>query len=262
MFVFWVALSLLVYRYFGYPILAWTRAKLWPRAHHREAVEPAVTVIVVAHDEEHRIESRLDNLLSLDYPRAKLEILLASDGSTDGTVERARQYIRRGYRVCLESAARAYDATPASSHDEFVRKVRTIAGTFQLFARERWLFDPVRNPLWFETMSHKALRLAAPFLQLVLFAANLALADLWFYCWLLAAQIAFYAAALGGHAHRHARHRHYVLTVPYALCVLNWAALVGFVRFLTGQQRVTWEQVASTALASPRTRSVKAEFRL
>ena len=393
MFVFWVALSLLVYLYFGYPILAWTRAKLWPRAHHREAVEPAVTVIVVAHDEEHRIGSRLDNLLSLDYPRAKLEILLASDGSTDGTVERARQYehagvqirafakrrgkpavlndvvpsargeivvladarqrfepdairalvanfadpvvgavggelmltptggatigkgacfywryekfirrsesrtnstvgatgaiyairrslfepiphdtilddvliplgiIRRGYRVCLESAARAYDATPASSHDEFVRKVRTIAGTFQLFARERWLFDPVRNPLWFETMSHKALRLAAPFLQLVLFAANLALADLWFYCWLLAAQMAFYAAALGGHAHRHARHRLYVLTVPYALCVLNWAALVGFVRFLTGQQRVTWEQVASTALASPRSRSVKAEFR-
>ena len=99
MFVFWIALSLLVYLYFGYPILAWTRAKLWPRAHHRGAVEPAVTVIVVAHDEEHRIGSRLDNLLSLDYPREKLEILLASDGSTDGTVERARQYEEVGVQV-------------------------------------------------------------------------------------------------------------------------------------------------------------------
>jgi cellulose synthase/poly-beta-1,6-N-acetylglucosamine synthase-like glycosyltransferase len=329
----------------------------------------------VAHDEEHRIGSRLDNLLSLEYPRDKLEVVLASDGSTDGTVERARQYeaagvqvrafakrrgkpavlndvvpaargeivvladarqrfdgdairalvanfadpavgavggelmlaptggatigkgacfywryekfirrsesrtgstvgatgaiyairrslfapiphdtilddvliplgiVRQGYRVCLESAARAYDATPATSHDEFIRKVRTIAGTFQLFARERWLFDPLRNPLWFETMSHKALRLAAPFLQLLLFAANFGLADLWFYRGLLAAQIVFYAAALGGHALRHARHRLYVLTVPYALCVLNWAAIVGFVRFLSGQQRVTWEQV-------------------
>ena len=392
MFVFWIALSLLVYLYFGYPILAWTRAKLWPRAHHRGAAEPSVTVIVVAHDEEHRIGSRLDNLLSLDYPRDKLEILLASDGSTDGTVERARQYeevgvqvrafpnqrgkpavlndvvpsargeivvladarqrfdrdairalvanfadpvvgavggelmltptggatagkgacfywryekfirrsesrtnstvgatgaiyairrtlfapiphdtilddvliplgiIRRGYRVCLESAARAYDATPATSHDEFIRKVRTIAGTFQLFARERWLFDPLRNPIWFETMSHKALRLAAPFLQLLLLAANFDLADLLFYRCLLAAQIVFYAAALGGYAHRHTRHRLYVLTVPYALCVLNWAAIVGFVRFLTGQQRVTWEQVASTALASPRTRSLWADL--
>jgi hypothetical protein len=161
--------------------------------------------------------------------------------------------------VCLESAARAYDATPATSHDEFIRKVRTIAGTFQLFARERWLFDPLRNPVWFETMSHKALRLTAPFLQLLLFAANFGLADMWFYRWLLAAQTVFYAAALAGYAHRHARHRLYVLTVPYALCVLNWAALVGFVRFLTGQQRVTWEQVASTALASPRTRSMWAD---
>ena len=99
MFVFWIALSLLVYLYFGYPILAWTRAKLWPKAHRREAAEPVVTVIVVAHDEEHRIEPRLDNLLSLDYPREKLEILIASDGSTDGTVERARQYEEAGVQV-------------------------------------------------------------------------------------------------------------------------------------------------------------------
>ena len=110
-------------------------------------------------------------------------------------------------------------------------------------------------------MSHKALRLAAPFLQLLLFAANFALADLLFFRCLLAAQMVFYAAALGGYAHRHTRHRLYVLTVPYALCVLNWAAIVGFVRFLTGQQRVTWEQVASTALASARTRSAKAGLR-
>jgi cellulose synthase/poly-beta-1,6-N-acetylglucosamine synthase-like glycosyltransferase len=68
-------------------------------SHHRGAAEPTVTVIVVAHDEEHRIGSRLDNLLSLDYPREKLEILLASDGSTDGTVERARRYEEAGVQV-------------------------------------------------------------------------------------------------------------------------------------------------------------------
>ena len=146
--------------------------------------------------------------------------------------------------MCLESAARAYDATPATSHDEFIRKVRTIAGTFQLFARERWLFDPFRNPLWFETMSHKALRLAAPFLQLLLLTANLGLAHLFVYRCLLDAQIIFYTAALGGYVHRHMRHRFYVLTVPYAVCLLNWATIVGFVRFLTGQQRVTWERVS------------------
>jgi cellulose synthase/poly-beta-1,6-N-acetylglucosamine synthase-like glycosyltransferase len=163
--------------------------------------------------------------------------------------------IRRGYRVCLESSARAYDATPATNHAEFIRKVRTIAGTFQLFARERWLFDPFRNPLWFETMSHKGLRLAAPFLQLLLLTANLGIADQFVYRCLLDAQIAFYTAALGGYAHRHMRHRFYVLTVPYAVCVLNWATIVGFVRFLTGQQRVTWERVVSTARANRRAHS-------
>src|SRR5262249_20088710 len=62
--------------------------------------------------------------------------------------------VRRGFRVKLDSTARAHDATPSSEHDEFIRKVRTIAGTFQLFSRERWLFNPFRNRLWFETMSH------------------------------------------------------------------------------------------------------------
>ncbi len=98
MVLFWIALLLLVYLYVGYPILAWIRAMLWPRTHHRAPAEPAVTVIVVAHDEGDRIGSRLENLLALDYPRERLEILLASDGSTDGTVERARQYEEAGVR--------------------------------------------------------------------------------------------------------------------------------------------------------------------
>ena len=155
------------------------------------------------------------------------------------------QVVRAGYRVRLESTARAYDEAPATEHDEFVRKVRTIAGTFQLFSRERWLFNPLRNRLWFETLSHKGLRLAAPVLQLVLLATNISLADRSRYRFVLAAQIMFYLAALVGYAHRHTRHRFYVLTLPYTVCLLNWATIVGFVRFATGQQRVTWERAAS-----------------
>src|SRR6478736_1461797 len=99
MVLFWIALLLLVYLYFGYPILAWIRAMLWPRAHHRAPMEPAVTVIVVAHNEADLIGSRLENLLAVDYPRERLEILLASDGSTDDTVERAREYEEAGIRI-------------------------------------------------------------------------------------------------------------------------------------------------------------------
>ena len=99
MFVFWVALSLLVYVYVGYPLLAWLRASCRRAAHDAGPSEPTVTVIVVAHNEAQRIGSRLENLLALDYPREKLEIVLASDGSTDGTVERARQYEEAGVQV-------------------------------------------------------------------------------------------------------------------------------------------------------------------
>jgi len=48
--------------------------------------------------------------------------------------------------------------------EEFVRKVRTIAGNFQMFARERWMLNPLRNRLWLQTVSHKALRLLGPLL--------------------------------------------------------------------------------------------------
>jgi poly-beta-1,6-N-acetyl-D-glucosamine synthase len=159
--------------------------------------------------------------------------------------------VRRGYRVKLESAALAYDATPSTERDEFIRKVRTIAGTFQLFARERWLFSPLRNRLWFETMSHKALRLTVPVLQLVLLVANIGLAHLIVYRCLLAAHMVFYAAALGGYAHRHRRHRLYVLTVPYIMCLLAWATIIGLVRFLSGHQQVTWERAPARAQPEP-----------
>ena len=113
--------------------------------------------------------------------------------------------VRRGYRVVFEPAARAYDdATPPPPESSSEKCGRSRARS-SCFARERWLFDPLRNRVWFETMSHKGLRLAAPLLQLLLFAANFGLADLLFYRWLLAAQVVFYAAALGGHAHRHAQ---------------------------------------------------------
>ena len=87
--------------------------------------------------------------------------------------------VRQGYRVVFEPQARAHDAASPTARQEFVRKARTIAGTFQLFARERWLLDPRRNRLWFETVSHKALRLALPLLHLALLATSGLLATQW-----------------------------------------------------------------------------------
>ena len=99
----------------------------------------------------------------------------------------------------FEPAARAFDSGRRQRRkQEFARKARTIAGTFQLFSRERWLFDPRRNRLWFATMSHKGLRLLLPVLHAGALAANIAAAGVWPYQWLLVAQAVFYAAAIAG----------------------------------------------------------------
>ena len=128
-----------------------------------------------------------------------------------------------------------------------MRKRRTIAGMFQLFSRERWLLSPRQNPLWFETISHKGLRLVLPCLHAVLFATSIALTDGLVYLAALVAQVGFYSAAVTGHVFRNVK-RPTVVTVPYAMCLMLWATVEGFARFITDRQRVTWEQSAHSAI--------------
>jgi cellulose synthase/poly-beta-1,6-N-acetylglucosamine synthase-like glycosyltransferase len=165
--------------------------------------------------------------------------------------------VRRGYRALFEPAARAYDIASASAQQEFVRKARTNAGTFQLFARERWLLNPWRNRLWFETISHKGLRLTLPLLHAMLFVSNVVVGralgfGVWdFYSWALGGQVAFYTAALVGHLLGQSRRRSFVFGVPCAICLLSWATVIGFARFVTNRQQVTWEKPTSVASAGP-----------
>jgi len=157
---------------------------------------------------------------------------------------------RRGYRVVFESGARACDRPAEIPGQEFVRKVRTIAGNFQLFAREPWLLDPRRNRLWLQTVSHKGLRLLGPVLLATILGSSLRLADRPLYAGALLAQGAFYAAALGG-ALAGAGRRGRLLAAPYTVCLLNWATAVAFLRALTGRQRVTWERTPVSPRHSP-----------
>ena len=144
---------------------------------------------------------------------------------------------RRGYRVVFEPRARAYDKAPGSLGREFARKVRTISGNFQLFARERWLLG-FGNPLLVQTISHKALRLLTPMLLALAAFANLLLLDQPLFQLLLLAQIAFYLVALSGHTLRNLPIPG--LAVPYTICVLAGATTLAFYRHLAGGQSVTW----------------------
>jgi glycosyltransferase involved in cell wall biosynthesis len=101
-FFFWLSLVLIVHTHVGYPLLlrllvsvAGTREVPSPV----QPLHPPVSLIIAAHNEAELIERKLDNALSLDYPRAQLEIIVASDGSTDDTVELARRVAAREGRI-------------------------------------------------------------------------------------------------------------------------------------------------------------------
>lgn len=328
----------------------------------------------MAHNEGHRIAARIENLLALDYPRELLQIIIASDGSTDDTVNCARAYqdkgvrvveyrqnrgkpavlnalipsldseivvladarqrlpaaslkvllarfsdpavgavsgdlvlesepgtqmgegvgfywryekfirhcesavdsmigvtgayyalrrrffqkipdttilddvlipmqiARQGYRIVQEGGACAYDKVFATSTAEFSRKVRTIAGNFQLFSLAPWLLSPAANRLWFQTVSHKFLRLLSPLFLLGVLLANVLLLELLLYQILFVAQLLFYVAAGLGYLGRSRHRKGLFLNVPYTFCVLNWATVVGFLGYLSGRQKVTWRK--------------------
>lgn len=97
--VFWLSAVVLAYTYAGYPLLLLIMSRLRPREVKRAAFEPFVSVIVTAYNEERDLAGKLENTLALDYPRELLEIVVASDCSTDRTDEIARAFTDRGVRL-------------------------------------------------------------------------------------------------------------------------------------------------------------------
>jgi poly-beta-1,6-N-acetyl-D-glucosamine synthase len=364
------ALALLAYTYFGYPLLMALRSRGRVTAQPEAPDwEPMVSVLMSVHDAADRIALKLENLLVLDWPADRIEFLIYSDGSSDGTDEIVLRYaardsrirfvrgerhgkptalnrlhklasgsvllltdvrplldpgalrvlvgllsdrdvgcvsgnlildgdsgsgaywryeklirssegktgglvgvtgavyairrkdfpelppdlilddmwvpltvaLRTGRRSIFSEQARAYDEAFEDDR-EFDRKVRTLAGNYQLLRKLPALLNPLANPLWFQVVSHKLLRLVCPWAMLVLLVAS-GLAALSPFTsdtqrillgGLFAGQLAFYALAalgpLGGRGARLAR----------SFVVLNAAAVVGLWRYARGSQKVTW----------------------
>src|SRR3972149_4417414 len=100
-FLFWSLVSYTLYVYFGYPfvLLIISRIKKL-RVRVMLEMAPSVTLIVAAHNEEKVINEKIENCLDLDYPEDKLEIIVASDASTDGTNEIVREYVKHRFSQC------------------------------------------------------------------------------------------------------------------------------------------------------------------
>jgi glycosyltransferase involved in cell wall biosynthesis len=139
--------------------------------------------------------------------------------------------IRQGHRSVVDPCAFVYDTWPKKSGAEFSRKVRTLAGNFQLFRIMPWTLTP-RNRLLFQLVSHKVMRLVVPYLLVLLLVAAIAL---WpgscLYASFAVAQILGWAFAIVGLRYK-IPVLHRVAAPISALLVLNAAAVIGLYKFL------------------------------
>lgn len=96
--VFWVAVGLVVYTYAGYPIVLIVLRSLVRRPVDRRPIEPFVSVLVPSYNEAHVIAEKIRNVLAIDYPADRYELVVACDGPSDGTSEIVRS-MADGHRV-------------------------------------------------------------------------------------------------------------------------------------------------------------------
>ena len=104
--VLWSSFGLILWTHVGYPLAAAAGARVRGyRPRRDDGYLPSVALIVVAHNEEGVIARRLENALALDYPSDRLELVVASDGSTDGTCDVAERFSDRGVRLVVNARA-------------------------------------------------------------------------------------------------------------------------------------------------------------
>ena len=141
----------------------------------------------------------------------------------------------QGYRVLFDPSAVAFDPQSLEPEREKVRKQRTLAGNYQmLFRYPQWLL-PWRHRLWWQLLSHKYLRLAAPGFMVLLLLSNALLAGSRFYGLLFGAQCLFYFCALVGAFCASARLA--VFSIPAGFVFLNLMSVSGFRHYLAGSYR-------------------------
>lgn len=97
--IFWITAAALFYTYIGYPLFVYLVSRAFPKSIRKQEFEPKVTILITAYNEERAIRSKLENTLQVEYPAEKLEILVASDGSTDGTDEIVKEFAKYGVKL-------------------------------------------------------------------------------------------------------------------------------------------------------------------
>lgn len=365
--LFWLAILALLYVHVGYALLIGILARTFPKPVHRAAIFPTVSIIIAVRDGAGMIEKKIANCLGQDYPDDKLDVIVVSDGSTDGTaglVQRCietnpdrlslielpvpygkaqalndgvqaaggeilvftdvRQrldvkairtivenfadpaiggvggslvldrndqnsfgqgidlywryekwlrlnegrfnssvgvsgafyalrhsyfqpipagtllddvyvpmtVVEHGGRVVQDFCAIAHDVPSNSRSREQKRKIRTIAGNYQLLQLKPSLLRPSRNPIWWQFVSHKVLRLAVPLFLLVAWITNLfLLRESFIYVVTFMCQLSLYLLAIIGIAVP-ARQTPRLVRISSTFVSLNWFNVLGLLQFV------------------------------
>ena len=376
-YLFWIAVAFIIYPYIGYPLYLYIQQRFQPMSVVKGQIQPTVTVVIGARDEERAIAQRVKNLLQQDYPEDKLRIIVVSDGSSDRTVEIVQEFsdsrvhviplatnlgkasalnagvaaaqgeiivfadarqrfepdviqqlvanfadarvgcvsgelffrkdatstiqaeigaywkyekwirkaesatgsvvgatgaiyaIRRrlyqplpwgtllddvltpmrivlqGYRTVFDGSAIAYDVVSQDTSQEWKRKVRTLAGNWQLLSLQPVLLIPFANENWFRFISHKVLRLIVPAALVGLLFSSFYLSG-FFYRGVLGLQLFCYIAAATGFSQPVARRLRFI-NLSCFFVAMNAAAVTGFWRWITGRASSAWQPTCASA---------------
>jgi cellulose synthase/poly-beta-1,6-N-acetylglucosamine synthase-like glycosyltransferase len=150
--VFWACTSLVVYSYAGYAVLIWLLSRVVGKKPSppvmADADLPRIDLLIAAYNEATFIDARVRNALELDYPRDRLTIVVASDGSSDATAEIVRKYEKDGVKLLDYQERRGKSAvlntTIAGLSGEILllSDANTFSNTFAARALTRWFADP------------------------------------------------------------------------------------------------------------------------
>lgn len=369
--LFWASTFLLIYTYLGYPIIIYFLSRLFHAENIKNIITPHINIVMVVYNGELYLEAKIHNILSSNYPRDRLHLIIISDGSTDGTVNildkyaaqiqfhhfdvrrgkaaclndalehcnydyvvfsdvrqrfavntishlisrlsdsqvgavsgelmieddghndfskgidaywRYEKFIRNsearyksvvgvtgavyaikrslyksiptgvilddvlipmqiivsGYRVVFEPEALAYDYPSIDKKRERGRKIRTLAGNYQLISLMPVLLNPFKNPLFIQFISHKLLRLLGPLLLLLIFVSNLYLiSDGWFYKLSIIIQTTVYILALVSTLSLKLSNNKFIRLVRVFI-ILNWYSFLGLVEYVKNNKTHLW----------------------
>lgn len=137
--IFVTSIILIGYAYAGYPLLTLFISLFANNEVETSNIEPKVSLLITAYNEEKDIEQKLINSLALDYPKNKLEIMVASDGSTDVTDEIVKRYEKNdiGVRVVLHRVEGRLGKTAAQNS-----AVEVCSGDIIVFSDAASMYDP------------------------------------------------------------------------------------------------------------------------